>query len=414
MLSEYFKSPSHIRALQNGPYGSRIEGFAAHLSQIGYSKESACQHIRSAELVILWADHMRLCLADIDKAGLQRFGDHLVRRRGGTYCRHKRVNILAGARLFLQFLHGCDRDEVCRRPTDGDLGLWSTFCKWMTAQRGTCEATLRNYEKPLSKLIRAIGEDARLLDALLLRRFVTEETRDVGWVAAKHCTSALRMFVRFLAAKSLCSVSLLGAIPSVAHWRLASLPRYFSEADVERLIASCDLSSEAGKRDRAILLLLARLGLRAGDIVSLRLQDIDWKGAWIHVSGKSRRDARLPLSKEVGRAIVSYLKEGRPKTDSDAVFVRSRAPFCALASHCAVSVLVDRAIQRAGIKRPSRGAAHLLRHSIACSMLRHGASLQDISTLLRHSCIETTQIYAKVDVESLRQIAQPWPEVSRC
>jgi len=187
-----------------------------------------------------------------------------------------------------------------------------------------------------------------------------------------------------------------------------------TEQHVERLIGSCNRSAAVGKRDRAILLLLARLGLRAGDIVHLRLQDIDWQNGWIHVSGKNRQEARLPLSKEVGRAIVSYLQNGRPKTTSDAVFVRSRAPFRALASHCAVSVLVDSAIRRAGIIRPGRGAAHLLRHSLASSMLRHGASLQDISTLLRHGCIETTQIYAKVDVTALKQIAQPWPEVPVC
>jgi len=148
--------------------------------------------------------------------------------------------------------------------------------------------------------------------------------------------------------------------------------------------------------------------------VHLRLQDIDWQNGGIYVSGKNRREARLPLSKEVGRAIVSYLQNGRPKTASDAVFVRSRAPFRAFASHCAVSVLVDRAIKRAGILRPGRGAAHLLRHSLASSMLRHGASLQDISTLLRHGSIETTQIYAKVDVTALKQIAQPWPEAPVC
>jgi site-specific recombinase XerD len=160
--------------------------------------------------------------------------------------------------------------------------------------------------------------------------------------------------------------------------------------------------------------LLARLGLRAGDIVQLRLDDIDWKGAWIHVSGKSRRQARLPLTQEVGEAIVAYVQEGRPRAHTDALFLRSRAPVRALASHAAVSALVASAIHRAGIQRPGRGAAHLLRHSIASSMLRQGASLQEVAALLRHRCIETTQIYAKVDVTALQQIAQPWPEPPSC
>ena len=183
---------------------------------------------------------------------------------------------------------------------------------------------------------------------------------------------------------------------------------------MERVIASCVASSPVGRRDRAIMLLLARLGLRAGDISQLRLSDIDWKEAWIHVCGKGRQHTQLPLTNELGFALVEYIKHGRPKTDSDTVFVSCRAPFRAFSSHCAVSVIVDRALRRAGVTRPSRGAAHLLRHSVAASMLRHGASLQDISLLLRHRSIETTQIYAKVDVLALSEIAQAWPEVKSC
>ena len=222
------------------------------------------------------------------------------------------------------------------------------------------------------------------------------------------------MFVRFLTAEGKCAAGLDAAIPVVAHWRFSALPRYLQSEEVERVIALCDPVSPVGKRDRAILLLLARLGLRAGDIVQLRLGDIDWKDAWILVSGKSRRETQLPLTQEVGQAIVDYLRDGRPQSDSDAAFVRSRAPFRAFAKPAAISVIVKRAMQRAGVTCPSRGAAHVLRHSAASSMLRQGASLQDIAAILRHRSIETTQIYAKIDATSLRQIAQPWPEVQPC
>jgi site-specific recombinase XerD len=222
------------------------------------------------------------------------------------------------------------------------------------------------------------------------------------------------MFLRFLIAEGKCAAGLDAAIPVVAHWRLSSLPRYLQAEEVERVIASCDLTSPVGKRDRAILLLLARLGLRASDIVQLHLGDIDWEGAWMAVSGKSRREMQLPLTQEVGQAVVDYLQDGRPQSDSDAVFVRSRAPFRAFANHCAISVIVERAMRRAGVTCQSRGAAHVLRHSMATSMLRQGASLQDISAILRHRSIETTQIYAKIDVTALREIAQPWPEVQPC
>ena len=222
------------------------------------------------------------------------------------------------------------------------------------------------------------------------------------------------MFLRFLSAEGKCAAELEAAIPLLPYWRLTSLPRYFQPEEVERIIASCDSTTPVGRRDQAIILLLSRLGLRARDIIQLRLGDIDWKGAWIHLCGKARRQARLPLTQELGDAIIAYLKDGRPQTDGDFVFVCCRAPFRPFGSHCAVSVIVDRAIRRAGVTRPSRGAAHLLRHSVATSLLRQGASLQDISTLLRHHSIRTTQIYAKVDVAALNQIVQAWPEVRSC
>jgi site-specific recombinase XerD len=221
------------------------------------------------------------------------------------------------------------------------------------------------------------------------------------------------MFVRFLIADGQCAVGLDAAIPTLAHWRLAALPRYLAPDEVERVIDSCDRSSPVGRRNRAMLLLLARLGLRAGDIRQLRLGDIDWRGGSIHVCGKSRRLTRLPLTQEVGDALVAYVQDGRPAAPTDAVFLGCRAPFRALAPGV-VPLIVGRALDRAGVVRPSRGAAHLLRHSVATSMLRHGASLQDIGTLLRHRSIETTQIYAKVDILALQPIAQPWPEVPPC
>ncbi len=222
------------------------------------------------------------------------------------------------------------------------------------------------------------------------------------------------MFIRYLIAEGRCAVGLDAAIPVLAHWRLSSLPRYLQPEEVERIISSCDPSTPAGIRDRAILLLLARLGFRAGDIIELHLNDIDWKEAGIRVSGKGHRQVELPLTQEVGQALVAYLRDARPQVGTDVVFIRSRAPFRPFKSHCAISMIVARVMRRAGVTCKSRGAAHILRHSVASSMLREGASLQDISAILRHRSIETTQIYAKIDVANLRQVAQPWPEVQTC
>jgi site-specific recombinase XerD len=415
MLSTYFDGSVRVRTLRSGPFGTAIERFAEYLGRCGYSRISARRHLRSAEHFAHWARGKAVRVDAADGLAVSKFGGHLPRCRCGRYDCRDRASIVAGVRLFVDHLHEADR-PVARsaEPVPSEAPLLKSFDDWMRKQRGTTEATLCNYARPIRALIGRFGEAPSHLDARGLREFVLQQSSSTGWAAAKHCTTALRMFLRFLIAEGRCPAALLGAIPTLAHWRLSPVPRYLPPEDVERLIASCDVSSPVGLRDRAILLLLARLGLRAGDIVGLRLQDVDWKNAWISVCGKGRQQTRLPLSREVGCAIVAYLQNGRPPADTDALFLRTRAPLRALRSHCAVSVLVDSAIRRAGITRPSRGAAHLLRHSLASSMLRQGASLQDIAVVLRHRSVETTQIYAKVDVTALMRIAQPWVEVSSC
>jgi site-specific recombinase XerD len=415
MLSKFFSESARMYAIHEGPSGPLLEDFAGYLFRSGYSKISARRHIRSAEHIVHWALRNSLSVDDLDGPALERFDRHLCRCHCGRFYCGARAEILTGARLFLANLHGAEGAAIpLAEAVAPEPELLKSFFQWMRDQRGSTAGTLSNYGRPIRELIRLIDEDPSTLTARFLRQFVMQRSQQVGWAAANHCTTGLRMFLRFLIADGRCSPGLLGAIPKLAHWRLSSLPRVLAPPDVERIIASCDLSSPAGVRDRAILLLLARLGLRAGDIVQLRLQDIDWKEATIQVCGKSRRQTQLPLSQEVGQAIVDYLQHGRPANCVDELFLRTRAPFRGLRSHAAVSVLVDRAISRAGVSKPGRGAAHLLRHSVASSMLRQGASLQEIADLLRHRSVETTQIYAKVDVASLQQIAQPWPEVAPC
>jgi site-specific recombinase XerD len=284
----------------------------------------------------------------------------------------------------------------------------------MRQQRGTSNRTLYNYSAPIRDLLKSVGEDPLSFDAEKLRKFVLERSQQSGWGDAKICATGVRMFLRFLIAQGQCPTGLDGCIPAFAHWRLSSLPRYLESGDVERVIGSCNTATLLGCRDRAILLLLARMGFRAGDIVRLGLDDIDWEHAWIYVSGKGRHQTRLPLTQEVGDAIIAYLQYGRPPAATDRLFIRSCAPFRAFATNGAISVIVKGAMRRAGITTATRGAAHILRHSAATSMLRQGASLQEIAVILRHRSIQTTEIYAKVDVAGLRAIAQPWPEVKQC
>lgn len=411
MLSEFFESRVRIRALRDGPPGFLLEGFSQALSEAGYATKIARRYLRAAEHFIYWTRRHGMPVCKLNEQSLARFDRHLSRCLCPHHGHADQWSVVRGARLFLTYLRDARIIPVpsVESPVR-DPALLSAFCQWMRHQRGTSEVTLYTYSIYIRELLRRLGEEPSRFDARRLRAFVLERSRSCGWATTKNCAKVLRMFLRFLIAEGQCAVGLDAAIPTLAHWRLASLPRYLSPEDVERLIASCDRASPVDRRDRAILLLLARLGLRAGDIVHLRLSDIDWKDTSIQVCGKGRRHMRLPLTQEVGRAIVAYLKEGRPRTNAETLFIHCCAPYCAFRTSGAVRMIVDKAFRRAGVVRPSRGAAHLLRHSFATSLLRQGASLEDIAAILRHRSIETTQIYAKVDIPALQQIAQPWPE----
>lgn len=414
MLTAYFDPAGRrIRDLRTSPAGSLFNGFARTLSEAGYATITARRYLRAAEHFIYWSDRNRRPVQDVDDKSFVQFGHHLNRCRCPHQGHADHASLTQGTRLFLKYLRatGIITAVPVTLSVAPHAELLSRFCGWMRLQRGTCEATLLQHRRYVRALLTQLGDVPSQWNAHGLRAFLLNHNRRYSPATVQACAATVRMFVRFLIAEGHCAVGLDAAIPRVAHWRLAVLPRYLPPDDVERVIASCDTASPVGRRDRAILLLLARLGLRAGDVAHLRLRDIDWQEAWIHVCGKSRQEARLPLTQEVGQAIVDYLQHGRPRTKLELVFLRSRAPLRALDSHGAVSGIVARALQRAAINRPSRGAAHLLRHSVATSMLRQGASLQDIGALLRHRSIETTQIYAKVDVTALQSIAQPWPEV---
>jgi site-specific recombinase XerD len=284
----------------------------------------------------------------------------------------------------------------------------------MRQQRGVSDTTLSIYRFELRAFLTELGEDPRMYDERNLRQFVLDKSRHSGWASTRKSIRAIRMFLRFLIAQGKYPASLHPSVPSFAHWRLSALPRYLQPDQVEKIIASADLKTPIGSRNRAIFLLLARLGLRAGDVVRLRFSDLDWKDGLIRVSGKGRRETVLPMSQEVGDALAAYIKDHRPPADTDAVFVRSSAPYRAFIESAAISIMVARAMRSVGIECPKTGAAHVLRHSVATSMLREGVSLQEIAAVLRHRSLLTTEIYAKVDVVSLRQVAQPWPEVRTC
>jgi integrase/recombinase XerD len=282
------------------------------------------------------------------------------------------------------------------------------FQDWLRQHRGIREVTIDRHGRVIMRLLPALGSSPKSWDAKLIREVILAERKRASIATVKQIITALRGYIRFLGAPRLCRVDLDQAVPSIPQWRLSTLPRYIGAEDVERLIATCDQTTPAGLRDRANLLLLARLGLRAGDILSLRLTDIDWQQATLLVCGKGRRETRLPLPQDAGDAVLAYLKQGRPRVADDRIFFTSNAPIRPLTESTAVSNIVRRAITKAGIATPSKGI-NLFRHSAATAMLRGGATLGMVGSVLRHGSPNVTAHYAKVDVLMLQQVAQPWP-----
>jgi integrase/recombinase XerD len=415
MFAKYFESQQRVDELSGSAGSYLLDGFAAKLWETGFAEITARRHIRAAEHLLHWTDKKRIPYTDLSQDAVARFKKHLKKCTCSRYGHANPKGLMHGVRLFTDYL----REAGIMATSDvGDttLGpeLLVEFCRWMRERRGTKDSTLATYGISIGKLLRNEGTDPTNLTAPRLRKFVLDESSRQGLAATKNCTTALRMFLRFLIAEGKCRPDLDAAVPKVANWGLSSLPRYILANDVEKVIASCDRATPVGIRDYAVVLMLARLGLRAGDLVRLRLSDIDWKGASISITGKSGRPTKFPLTREVGRAIVDYLQRARPPSSTDAVFVGCRAPFHEFANHCAVSAIVERAMRRSGVACPSGGAAHVLRHSVATAMLRDGTSLQDIALVLRHRSTATTQIYAKVDLPELQRVAQPWPEVQSC
>ena len=258
------------------------------LWEAGYSEYTARGRIRAAEHFMCWADKEGIPGGCLNKQLLPLFDDHVGRCQCAGFDHTDRVDLLRGARSFVGYICGAGVsltrtvEQAAQTPV-----LLTAFHVWMRQQRGTGDQTLYGYSIPLRDLLKRCDEDPGRLDAQSLREFVLERSHKCGPATIKTCTTALRMFLRFLITQGKCPAGLDAAIPVVAHWRLSSLPRYLQAEEVERVISTCDPASPIGRRNRAILLLLARLGLRAGDIVQLRLADIDWKAASISVSGKA-------------------------------------------------------------------------------------------------------------------------------
>ncbi len=410
MLDALFVLPATARRLREGAAGAYLDAFVEELCTLGYKPGTIRIYLTAVGHLGRWMRARGHRGDHADPATLAAFARHLARCRCRELHRGKRYyrggHVSRGVQLFAEFLRR--RGHAAPLAATPRLPIVVEFEQWMRQNRGTAEITLCNYRRVLQAILAQVQGDAARLDAKRLRAFILARA-DAGYRRRPAAdVKALRMFVRFLAATGRCAAALEGAVPTVAAWRLATLPRYLPPEDIERVIAGCEVASPIGLRDRAMLLLLARLGLRAGDVRALRLDDIDWREGSLRVSGKSRRHTRLPLSQEVGDALLAYIERARPTTPLPLVFLRHKTP-CGPLRSVSISSIVRLALLRARIDAPSYGA-HLLRHSAATQMLRDGASMEQIQAVLRHASLETTAIYAKVDTALLCTIAQPWPE----
>jgi site-specific recombinase XerD len=287
--------------------------------------------------------------------------------------------------------------------------LLAEFGAWLAGERGLSPVTVRCYRKQARVFLAGLPEplDGALqrLDAGQVTSFMLGYCRDRSTGSAKAMVTAVRALLRFLHVSGRTPALLAGAVPAVAGWRLAPLPRGLDAGQVGRLLGSCDQGTVTGRRDYAILTVLARLGLRGAEAAALRLGDIDWRAGEVMIRGKGSRLDRLPLPVPVGEALAAWLTGGRARCGSPAVFLTVRAPYQQLSPE-AVRAIMGRACDRAGLAR--RGA-HRLRHSLATEMLRAGASLPEVGQVLRHRSQLATSVYAKVDENALRVLARPWP-----
>ncbi|MEI2685389.1 MAG: tyrosine-type recombinase/integrase [Cypionkella sp.] len=395
--------------MKAGELAEPIATFAAHLSGLGYTPLTIAGYTDAARHLGAWLALSGLDVSTLSEPVFERFAEHQCRCGGSRASDRLSPKYVRRVRRFVQYLGECGVIPVAA-PTPVLVDpLVARFGEWLRRHRGLTERTIARHVRMISRLLPALGDDPRTCDAFRVRAVILDEGRRCSAAYVKTMAMALRGYLRFLAAHGECRPGLDHAVPPTPGWRLSALPRYLPSEDVTRLIESCDLSLPHGIRDRAILLLLARLGLRAHDVWAMEIADIDWAAGMVRVRGKRRREVRLPLPQEVGDALLAYLERVRPPIDEPKVFLRSVAPYTAFANSNMASTIVRSALRRAGIiNAPSQGA-HLLRHSAATAMLRSGATLDAIGAILRHESPDTTAHYAKVDVATLRLIAQPWP-----
>lgn len=404
-MAQVFKH--HQLCKQDGPLGPYIDQYAAEMRGERYSQQTSEKQIRVVADFGRWLSKRGIQATEITAELVHPYLRARARRQPPT------GNEVPALRRLVRLLI---RKEVIPAPvppspTAADQ-LQYEFRLYLQQERALASTTQDSYLGFVSEFLRerfgAGPVDLSTLCAADVTGFVRRRAITIQSIRVQLMTTALRSFLRFVRYRGDIDKDLAACVPAVANWRLSTIPRALPPRQVERVLTSIDRKTAMGRRDYAIILILARLGLRAGEIMTLALEDLDWQEGLITVRGKAGRYSQMPLPADVGEAIADYLQHGRPIADSRCVFLRTRAPAGGFKGQCGIGSMVRHALARAGVDAPRKGA-HQFRHGLASEMLRQGASLSEIGELLRHRSPQTTAIYAKVDLASLATLALPWP-----
>ena len=394
-----------------GLLDTHVESFLAHLRAAGYADRTLWKK-RSVTLSLArWTRLKKVAVEDLNESLAAAFLSRCPRRR-----RAQAAFESATVRLFLGYLRrevGAP-SHVAAAEASPAAAMLRAYVDYLLSERGLAKNSVCVYAPYIrdfltERMARYGCITPEQFDAPTVYTFVLDRIRGRSSEYARLLGSALRSFLRFLNVRGKTSVDLSCAVPAVRRWRQATVPSFLSPEQVERVLSTTDRAIPCGRRDYAVLLLLARLGLRASEVVGMELDDIRWRTAEMIIRGKGGVLDRLPLLSEIGEALASYLHKDRGNSDSRRVFLRMWAPRVGLRGPASVGHIARRALARAGIYRTGRGAAHLFRHSLATRMIRHGASIAEIAEILRHRSQGTTEIYAKVAFETLRGVARRWP-----
>jgi integrase/recombinase XerD len=389
-----------------GPLAAHLSSFSTWVRSLGYTIRSAGEITRIGASFSQWLGENNVQLREISLDHVESFLRHRGRTRNGERAALKRlIEFLRQQHLIAPAQRSASPSSAADRCARG-------YELYLREDRALANATITGYLPYILDFLRDRFGDGRVkLTALRARavvRFVQSRAQHLHVTRVKIMAAALRSFFQYTRLRGEVSFDLAAVVPTVANWSMPSIPRAIAPDKVRRLLASIDRTTPIGRRDYAILLILARLGLRAGEVVSLELEDIDWRAAKLTVRSKCDERREMPLRADVGKAIAAYLRRGRPRCSSRRVFLRTKAPIGGFRGTSGVGSIVRSRIQQTGIEAPTTGA-HQFRHGLAKEMLRHGGSLAEIGAVLGHRRADTTRIYSKVDLSALHALAQPWP-----